>query len=60
MEEFEHYLIGKKIDPKKFELNEPIRYQEFRDIFEQVHPDSFTAQKLFLINQIRRRYPIGD
>lgn len=57
MNEFEDYLKGKKIDPQVFELNEPERYKEFKTIFDQVHADSFTAQKLFLINQIRRRYP---
>jgi hypothetical protein len=58
MEEFELYLIGKKINPKEFENNEPVRYQEFKALFGQVHPDSFAAQKLFLINQVRRRYPM--
>lgn len=56
--DFEDYLIGKKIDPAGFRSTEPERYQEFRAIFEQVHPDSFTAQKLFLINKIRRQYPV--
>lgn len=60
MNEFETYLKGKKINPRDFELKEPERYMEFKTIFEQVHPDSFTAQKLFLINQIRRRYPFCD
>ena len=25
--------------------------------FESMHPNSFTAQKLYLINPIRRKYP---
>ena len=29
-----------------------------KNIFDQVHPSSFTAQKLFLINDIRRNNPL--
>ena len=58
--DFEDYLIRKKIDPAGFRSNELERYQEFQAIFEQVHPDSFTAQKLFLINKIRRQCPIKE
>ena len=54
--DFEAYLISKKIDPVEFKEKEPERWNEFEQIFEQVHPESFTAQKLFLINKLRRRY----
>ena len=54
--QFDEYLKGKKIDPKKFKSLEPDRYDEFQALFDQVHPNSFTQQKLFLINQIRRNY----
>lgn len=54
---FQEYLIGKKIDPKAFAQSEPGLYSEFDKIFAQMHPESFTAQKLFLINHIRRKYP---
>lgn len=57
MEEFYTFLQNKKIDPGKFEKGDPDRYREFQSLFEQVHPDSLVAQKLFLINQIRRKYP---
>jgi hypothetical protein len=53
---FEDYLSGKKIDPVLFQAGEPSRWEEFRASFEGVHPDSFTAQKKFLINDLRRRY----
>ncbi|MEM7549031.1 MAG: hypothetical protein AAF363_05125 [Bacteroidota bacterium] len=56
MTDFEAYLILKKIDPLKFKKEEPERWSEFSKIFEEVHPDSFTAQKLFLINKLRRLY----
>lgn len=58
--EFEEYLTGKKIDPKKFRTAEPSQYDEFKQIFDQLHPESFTQQKLFLINKIRRAYKLED
>lgn len=55
--DFDSYLKNKKIDPSLFQKAEPKLWHEFKTIFDQVHPDSFTAQKLFLINGIRRKYP---
>lgn len=55
---YQEYLIGKKINPKAFAQAEPGLHSEFEKLFEQMHPESFTAQKLFLINKIRRMYPI--
>lgn len=57
---FEDYLIKKKIDPKAFAEGDPDRFEEFNQLFHQVHPDSFTAQKLFLINKIRRTYILKE
>lgn len=57
MPEFEEYLNGKKIDPQQFKAAEPERWQDFEQLFYQVHPNSFTQQKLFLLNPLRRRYP---
>jgi hypothetical protein len=56
--EFEKYLIGKNINPETFKEGEPARYQEFELLFSQMHPKSFTAQKLYLINKIRRMYQL--
>lgn len=53
---FEDYCRKKKIDPELFLTSEPLRYQEWKVIFEQVHPDSFTEQKKFLINPTRKKY----
>jgi hypothetical protein len=53
---FTDYLTEKKIDAQQFQQAEPIVYGEWAAIFEQVHPDSFTVQKKFLINALRRRY----
>jgi hypothetical protein len=58
MSEFEKYLIDKKISPEKFKSGEPPVYEEFEMLFMQMHPKSFTAQKLYLINKIRRKYHI--
>lgn len=53
---FEEYLITKKIDQKTFQLAEPGLYKSWKQEFEQINPNSFTAQKLYLINPIRRKY----
>ncbi|MEM1137010.1 MAG: hypothetical protein AAGI07_14330 [Bacteroidota bacterium] len=56
MEEFEEYLKSKKIDPILFSQNEPTLWEEFKQLFYVVNPKSFTMQKLFLINKLRRKY----
>ena len=58
--EFKEYLKDKKIDPEKFKAGDPAQYDEFKRIFDQVHPNSFTQQKLFLINKIRRSYQLKE
>jgi hypothetical protein len=54
--EFEEYLKSKKIAPGDFRMQDEVRFKEWQRLFETMHPDSFTAQKKFLINDIRRRY----
>jgi hypothetical protein len=54
--EFEEYLKQKKIDASIFKKNDPGRFDEWQELFQTMHPESFTAQKKFLINDIRRRY----
>jgi len=56
---FADYLASKKIDAARFQVAEPEVFNEWADLFEQVHPNSFTLQKLNLINAIRRRYWLG-
>ena len=58
--EFEEYLKQKKIDAAAFEKADHPRFAEWRELFRTMHPDSFTAQKKFLINDIRRRYLATD
>lgn len=53
---FEAWLAGKKIDSEAFRLAEPEVWMAWKSEFEQVHPNSFTVQKLNLINAIRRKY----
>ena len=54
--EFEDYLKQKKIDVDAFQKADLNRFHEWNDLFQTMHPESFTAQKKFLINDIRRRY----
>lgn len=53
---FDEYLIGKKISKEKFAKAEPEMFQEWKGLFEQMHLESFTMHKKFLINPIRRKY----
>jgi len=53
---FPEYLVQKNIDSQKFRTGEPGLFLEWEILFAQIHPDSFTAQKKFLINDIRRRF----
>ena len=55
---FEEYLREKKIDTHSFKNSEPERWLEWNTIFVELSPASFTAQKLYLINPIRRKYPL--
>lgn len=55
---FEDYLTQKKIDAEAFRKAEPDTWNSLKYIFDQMHPKSFTSQKLFLINPIRRSYPL--
>jgi hypothetical protein len=57
---WEEYCIKKKIDSEAFRKNEAEKWLELKTIFEQIHPNSFTEQKKFLINDIRRRYHLKE
>ncbi len=57
---FDDYLIAKKIDAQRFRQAEPTLYTEWAVLFELVHPDSFTVQKKFLLNALRRQYLLGS
>lgn len=55
---FEEYLTTKKIDAVQFQKSEPQRFDEWKSLFAQMHAESFTSQKKFLINPTRRKYQI--
>ncbi|MCV9388007.1 hypothetical protein [Reichenbachiella ulvae] len=57
---FEEYLISKKIDSSKFKLGDAQQYSELKAEFEQMNPNSFTQQKLFIINPLRRKYQLTE
>lgn len=57
---FEEYLLSKKIDSNLFQDKEKNLWIKWKDEFEQMHPNSFTAQKFYLINPIRRKYPLRE
>ena len=54
--DFEMYLVSKKIDSQAFKKAEPEVWKAWKNEFEQIHPNSFTVQKLNLINPVRRKY----
>lgn len=56
--EWEAYLVSKKINAASYRQAAAEQYEAFSALFLQMHPDSFTAQKLFLINGIRRAHPL--
>ena len=53
---FEAYLGSKKIDSEAFRKAEPDLWNAWKSEFDQMHANSFTVQKLNLINPIRRKY----
>src|SRR5688500_11358256 len=56
--DFEAYLSSKRIDSPAFRSAEPDVWDAWKKEFEQMHPNSFTVQKLNLINPIRRKYQL--
>lgn len=55
---FDEYCIEKKIDSKKFESTDPTLYNEWKNFFNEVSPQSFTQQKKFIINEVRNKYTL--
>jgi hypothetical protein len=58
--DFEEYLKAKKIDSAALRAAEPELWTSWKNEFEVVHPNSFTMQKLNLINAIRRKYLLAS
>lgn len=57
--DFADYISSKKIDAEAFSASEPGMYQEWESLYGQMSQASFSQQKLFLINGIRRRFPLA-
>jgi hypothetical protein len=57
---WEEYCKKKKINSEAFKKAEPERWLSLKTIFEQVHPNSFTEQKKFIINNLRRLYKVEN
>jgi len=57
--DFEEYLKSKKINSESFKKSDLKLWTELSQLFQKMHPKSFTSQKLFLINPIRRKYPLS-
>lgn len=53
---FQEYLLSKRIDSEAFKASEGELWENWRKEFEMISAVGFTAQKLFLINPIRRKY----
>ena len=57
---YREYLTSKKIDANAFAAAEPELYQAWETEFNEMHPNSFTVQKLNLINPVRRKYLLTE
>jgi hypothetical protein len=57
---FSDYLTKKNIHAERFKAEMPEMYAEWLLIFLQSHPKSFTMQKLFQMNEIRRKFLLND
>jgi hypothetical protein len=51
---FNEYLTSKKINPEAFKTWNLTQYQEWEQAFAHYHPDSFTMQFKFVLNNTRR------
>ena len=54
------YLISKKIDRNLFQNSDSDLFHAWENAFNQIHPLSFTEQNKFIVNKIRRKYPIKE
>ena len=57
---FEEYLISKKIDQNLFKNSDSDLFHSWETMFNLIHPVSFTEQNKFIVNKIRRKYPMKE
>lgn len=60
IKDFDAFLLEKKIDAQAFKNADFAQWEKLKLLYDQVSPSSFTAQKLFLINPIRRRFLLKE
>ncbi|HTF81004.1 MAG TPA: hypothetical protein VL947_04750, partial [Cytophagales bacterium] len=56
--DFAAYLVSKNIDNQKFADTDKALFDQWEREFMQMNPKSFTLQKLFKINEVRRKYQL--
>lgn len=56
-EQFEAFLERKNIDAARLLNSAPSLYEQWLNLFSQVHEESFVMQQKFRINPIRRMFP---
>jgi hypothetical protein len=56
--EFSDYLAQKNICSTSFLAGDPSLFQTWTTAYNLLHPNSFTEQNKFIINKIRRKYPL--
>jgi hypothetical protein len=57
-ERFADFLVRKNIDAQAFSLTEPAVFLKWKELFSQVHEESFVMMQKFHLNPIRRRFPL--
>ena len=55
---FAEFLVRKNIDAEAFSLAEPAIFQKWKELFSQVHEESFLMMQKFRLNPLRRRFPL--
>uniref|UniRef100_UPI0040474532 hypothetical protein n=1 Tax=Roseivirga sp. TaxID=1964215 RepID=UPI0040474532 len=60
IKDFDTFLTEKKIDAHAFKNADFAQWEKLKILYDQVSPNSFTAQKLFLINPIRRKFLLKE
>jgi hypothetical protein len=55
---FAEFLVRKNIDAESFSLAEPAIFQKWKELFSQLHEESFLMMQKFRLNPLRRRFPL--
>lgn len=57
-EHFAAFLARKNINAEAFNLAEPLIFEKWKELFLQLHEESFVMMQKFHLNPIRRRFPL--